>query len=180
MNSSFRKWIVALCVAAGAVACSDDAISPAPLVAPNLGTCTNLQVPGNVQIATRTFATGVQIYRWDGGLWVLMSPSAVLTSDSAHTRTVGVHYQGPTWEGLDGSKVTATAAANCTPDAGSIAWLLLNATATSAPGVFNGVTHIHRVNTVGGRPPATAGASVGALVSVAYTTEYFFYKPVAQ
>lgn len=161
-------------------ACNDDTLAPLPIVAPNLGSCANLQVPGNVPIAARTFATGVQIYRWDGATWGLMSPSAVLTSDEAHRATIGVHYQGPTWEALDGSKVTATAAANCTPDANAIPWLLLNATATNAPGVFAGVTHVHRVNTVGGRAPATAGASVGALTSVAYTTEYFFYKPAAQ
>ena len=44
-------------------------------------------------------------------------------------------------------------------------------------GVFAGTTHIHRVNTVGGRAPTTPGSAVGALTSVAYTTEYFFYTP---
>ena len=173
-NTMVKALFAAFTVAAGA-ACSDDApLAPAPTV--NLGTCTNLAVPANAVQTSHVFATGVQIYRWDGNAWVLMSPSAVLTSDAAGKSTVGIHYQGPTWEGISGSRVTATAAANCTPDANAIPWLLLNATTTQAPGVFAGATHIQRVNTVGGRAPATPGASVGALTSVSYKAEYFFYK----
>lgn len=179
MDNAFRRWIAAL-VAAACSGCADSPVAPLPLTPANLGSCTNLAVPANVKVSARVFATGVQIYRWDGAAWGLISPSAVLTSDEAHRNTVGVHYQGPAWEALDGSKVTATAAANCTPDATAIPWLLLNATATATPGVFAGTTHIQRVNTVGGRAPTTPGAAVGALTSVAYSTEYFFYKPQPQ
>ena len=169
-------WLLGAFVVAASTGCGDDPVAP-QLSAANLGTCTNLAVPATVSVAAHVFATGAQIYRWDGNAWLLISPSAVLTSDAANHNTVGVHYQGPTWSALDGSLVTATAAANCSPDPNAIAWLLLNATATNAPGIFNGVTHIHRVNTVGGRAPATAGSAVGALTSVPYETEYFFYKP---
>ena len=176
MSNGFRRWLGGALVVAVFTGCGDDPVAP-QLSPANLGTCSNLAVPATVSVAAHVFATGVQIYRWDGNAWGLISPSAVLTDDAANLNTVGVHYQGPTWEALDGSLVTGSAAANCTPDPNSIAWLLINATATSAPGLFNGVTHIHRVNTVGGRAPATAGSAVGALTSVAYETEYFFYKP---
>ena len=179
MSNSFKQWLTTIVGTACIAACGgDDPVAPPQLVAANLGSCTNLATPANVKVAAHVFATGVQIYRFDGNAWVLISPSAVLTDDEAHRNTVGMHYQGPAWEALDGSKVTATAAANCTPDATAIPWLLLNATATSAPGVFAGVTHIHRVNTIGGRAPAALpGTAVGALTSVSYKTEYFFYKP---
>ena len=167
------RYITAM-LAALAVACSDDPLSPIPTA--NLGTCTNLQAEAGAQQIAHVFATGVQIYRWDGNVWTLMSPAAVLTSDAAGSRTVGLHYQGPTWEGIAGSKVTATGAATCTPDPNAVAWLLLNATATNEAGIFAGATQIQRVNTVGGKAPATGGTSVGQLVSVPYSAEYFFYK----
>jgi hypothetical protein len=157
-------------------ACDGDDVLAPQLVAPNLGTCTNIQVPANVKVSAHVFATGVQVYRWDGAAWVLITPSAILTTDEAYKNTIGMHYAGPTWEGLAGSKVTATAGGNCTPDANAIPWLLLNATATDAAGVFEGATHIHRVNTTGGRAPVTAGTA-GQVVSVAYTAEYYFYRP---
>ena len=176
MSNAFRKWLGSALVVAASTGCGDDPVAP-QLSPANLGNCSNLAVPATVSVAAHVFATGVQIYRWDGNAWGLISPSAVLTNDAANQNTVGVHYQGPTWEALDGSLVTGSAAANCTPNPNAIPWLLINATATSAPGIFNGVTHIHRVNTVGGRAPATAGNAVGALTSVPYETEYFFYKP---
>lgn len=175
MRNALGRWLGILVVAAS-TACGDDPVAP-QLTAANLGNCGNLAVSDTLRVAAHVFATGAQIYRWDGNAWVLMSPSAVLTSDAANRNTVGVHYQGPTWSALDGSLVTGTAAASCSADPNAIPWLLLNATATSAAGIFNGVTQIHRVNTVGGRAPATAGSAVGALTSVPYQTEYFFYKP---
>ena len=169
-------WLLGAVLVAASTGCDNDPVAP-QLTAANLAACPNLALPDSERVAAHVFATGAQIYRWDGNAWVLISPSAVLTSDAANKNTVGVHYQGPTWSALDGSLVTGTAAVTCSPDQNSIAWLLLNATSTSAPGMFNGVTHIHRVNTVGGKAPAAAGSAVGALTSVPYQTEYFFYKP---
>ena len=169
MKNLIRTALVVAVVAA----CSESPLAPVPTV--NLGTCTNLATPAAARQIAHTFAQGVQIYRWDGNTWALMSPAAVLTADEAGTETVGIHYQGPTWEGIAGSKVTAVGAANCTPDANSIPWLLLNATATGEAGVFAGTAFIHRVNTVGGRAPTAAGTSVGQMTSVPYTAEYFFY-----
>ena len=42
--------------------------------------------------------------------------------------------------------------------------------------MFAGITHIQRVNTVGGNAPAGAGTVTGETASVPYTAEYFFYR----
>ena len=90
-NSTLNALRHSLTLAAAAVlvaACSSDAVvAPEPVV--NLGNCTNLQAPtGTVQTA-HVFARGMQIYRWDGGAWALMTPSAVLTvQPSASTYTL--------------------------------------------------------------------------------------------
>ena len=100
----------------------------------------------------------------------------MLTADYAGRETVGIHYSGPTWEGIAGSKVTATVANTCTVDANAIPWLSLTATAEPTPGVFAGTTFIQRVHTTGGKAPTTAGTT-GQVKSVPYTAQYFFYAP---
>jgi hypothetical protein len=65
----------------------------------------------------------------------------------------------------------------CTPDPTAIQWLKLEAVYTQGPGVFDGVTFVQRVNTVGGLAPSSAGAVVGEIARVPYTTEYYFYRP---
>ena len=157
-------------------ACSADQIV-APEVTVNLGTCTNLQAPAGTKQAARVFAKGVQVYRYDGQAWVQITPSAVLTADSAGQSTVGIHYSGPTWEGIGGSEVVGTPAGSCTPNANAIPWLMLTAVSDNQPGVFQSVSFIQRVNTTGGKAPTSAG-SVGEVRSVPYTAEYFFYRPL--
>jgi hypothetical protein len=159
------------------VACSDEEGSSAPLTPPDLAACGGLAVSDTLELVSRLYATGVQIYRWNDTTWTFISPSATLFSDAEMKHTVGIHYSGPTWEGLDGSKVTAVKLGECTPDAGAIPWLLLGATAADLPGEFDGVTRIQRVNTTGGKAPANAGTVLGQVASVAYTTEYYFYAP---
>jgi hypothetical protein len=89
---------------------------------------------------------------------------------------VGTHFAGPTWESNSGSKVVGQRLAACTPDPNSIPWLLLAAASTRGPGVFDGVTFVQRVNTVGGKAPSAPGANVGDEVQVPYTAEYSFYS----
>jgi hypothetical protein len=64
----------------------------------------------------------------------------------------------------------------CTPDPNSIPWLLLGAASNAGTGVFDRVTYVQRVNTVGGNAPTAPGASAGEVVRVPYTAEYIFYK----
>ena len=66
--------------------------------------------------------------------------------------------------------------AGCSVDSTAIDWLLLQAVSTDGPGIFKPVTYIQRVNTVGGKAPATPGTSICAEVKVPYTAEYYFYR----
>ena len=45
--------------------------------------------------------------------------------ESGENGVVGIHYGGPTWESLSGSKVVGAVIDRATPDASAIPWLLL-------------------------------------------------------
>ena len=49
----------------------------------DLGPCDSLAVPTGHLLAARTYAQGVQIYRWNGSGWVFDAPEAQLTADAA-------------------------------------------------------------------------------------------------
>jgi hypothetical protein len=175
---------IALAFAFAAVACADVPTEPgvkttmSPAVAEarvDLGPCDSLAVPAGHNLAARLYAQGVQIYKWNGSSWVFDAPEAQLSADEAGNGLVGTHYRGPTWESLSGSKTVGAVAKRCVPDPKSIPWLLLNAQ-SSGPGIFDGVTHIQRINTVGGIAPATPGTTVGEEKRVPYTTVYLFYR----
>jgi hypothetical protein len=72
--------------------------------------------------------------------------------------------------------VVGTVVKRCTPNPAAIPWLLLDAVSTEGPGIFHRVTHIQRVNTVGGNAPANPGSVTGEEARVPYTAEYFFYR----
>jgi hypothetical protein len=140
--------------------------------------CDSLNVPAGNRISSHVYAKGVQIYRWNGTSWAFVAPDATLYADPCYNGEVGTHYAGPTWEAADGSKVVAARVADCLPDRGAIPWLRLDATSSSPQGRFGNITHVLRVNTIGGTAPATAGAFVGDEARVPYTTEYYFYRAV--
>ena len=138
--------------------------------------CDSLNVPAGNRVGAHVYAMGVQIYRWNGTSWVFVAPDATLYADPCFNGEVGTHYAGPTWEADDGSKVVATRVADCTPNRGAIPWLRLDAVSSSTQGKFGLVTHVLRLNTIGGTAPATAGAFVGDEARVPYTAEYYFYR----
>ena len=138
--------------------------------------CDSIKVPEGNKVIFHAYAIGTQIYRWNGSTWVFVAPAAVLFANADFDGEVGIHYGGPTWESNSGSKVVGRRLEGCSPDPGSIPWLLLEATATDGPGIFSHVTFIQRVNTVGGVAPAAPGASVGEMREVPYMAEYFFYR----
>src|SRR5436309_13707769 len=131
--------------------------------------CDSLQIPDGNTLTFHAYAIGVQIYRWDGTTWIFVAPSATLYADPGYHGKVGTHFAGPTWQSLSGSKVVGMRLAGCTPDTSAIPWLKLGALSSQGPGVFNGVTFIQRVNTVGGKAPATAGTTVGQIANVPYS-----------
>ena len=148
----------------------------ASAVAVDLGACDNLQAPAGSTLAYRVYAEGVQIYRWTGTSWLFIAPSAVLFADAGERSTVGTHFGGPTWLSVSGSRVVGAVVDRCTPDASAIPWLLLDAVSAEGPGIFDRVTSIQRVNTVGGTAPLGAGSVTGEERSVPYTAEYLFYR----
>jgi len=139
--------------------------------------CDSLQIPDANSLTFHGYAIGVQIYRWNGTSWVFVAPSATLYADPGLHGQVAIHYAGPTWESKSGSKVVGMRLAACTPDTTAIPWLKLGAVSSRGPGVFDRVTFIQRVNTVGGKAPVTAGTTVGQLANVPYSAEYYFYSP---
>src|SRR5438552_1086271 len=121
----------------------------------------NLLVPDGNKVAFHAYAAGVQIYVCTQSAtdptqftWVFKAPEAVLFADAAGHGEVAIHYAGPTWESDSGSKVVGVVLQRA-PVPNAIPWLLLQAKSTEGPGVFQGVTFIQRLNTVGGTAPTT-------------------------
>ena len=138
--------------------------------------------PGADQTILASFnAVGVQVYMCDGlaagPAWTFVAPQANLMKDNG--KLTATHFIGPTWQGNDGSSVTGAKAASATVDTTAIPWLLLNATGHSTEeGLFDGVTSIQRLATVGGIAPATGcdADHLGAIAQVPYSAEYVFYR----
>jgi hypothetical protein len=174
-----RHSLVAVAAMAVLAGCGED--SPVgPRVdtdkpAVDLGNCDSLRVPAGSMLAFHAYAQGDQVYRWDGTSWNFVAPSAKLFADAQGTDVVGRHYGGPTWESASGGTVIGAVRARCTPNPDAIPWLLLGAV-SEGPGVFQGVTHIQRMNTVGGKAPTENGSFTNQVRNVPYTAEYFFYR----
>jgi hypothetical protein len=138
--------------------------------------CDAIEVPLGNRVLFRSYALGVQIYRWDGTRWNFVAPEAGLYAAPRLRGKIGSHYAGPTWESNSGSTVVASRVDGCTPDPTAIPWLLLATVATDGTGLFERTTFIQRVNTSGGLPPASAGTVPGEERSVPYSAEYYFYR----
>ena len=112
------------------------------------------------------------------------APSTGMTPASASaaaTVPAAAPATAPTWEALDGSRLTgARVASAAAPDGKSIPWLLLRSTSSVGAGLFGDVTWVQRLDTVGGAAPATGcdAEHLGAEVMVPYRADYFFYHPV--
>ncbi len=167
--------VIAMSHAPVTLALSVDESTPAPSLPAG---CEQLAVPAGNVVAYRVYAAGVQIYRWNGSAWAFVAPEAGLFASKNYRGLIGTHYGGPTWESNSGSMVASlgTTAIPCTPDPTAIPWLRLTAVSSSGPGIFDGVTYIQRVNTIGGVRPAQPGTVVDQEARIPYTTEYYFYK----
>jgi hypothetical protein len=140
-------------------------------------------VPDRLVLAQEVPAAGVQIYDCTASKtdpsrfeWVFRAPEAQLFDKSG--RTIGKHYAGPTWEGSDGSKVVGDVKGRDDgPDPDAIPWLLLAAKSASGSGAFGRTQAIQRVNTAGGKAPATGctAAEAGREARVPYKAVYYFY-----
>jgi hypothetical protein len=158
----------------GLIACASDDVQ-----APELPeACSSIRVEEGNKAYIRTYAIGVQIYRWDGNAWVFQAPSANLYADAGFNGKIGFHYGGPRWESNSGSAVQAARVpgTGCSPDPTAIPWLLLKTVTADGPGIFSRVTFIQRVATSGGLAPTLPGLYVGEEKRIPYTAEYYFYR----
>src|SRR5262245_11121671 len=140
------------------------------------GDCQILQVPVDSVLLFHAYAIGVQVYSWNGTSWGLVGPEATLFANANGRGPIGIHYVGPTWESVSGSKGVMAVLQRCTPDSSSIPWFLLGAVYNEGSGIFQDVDFIQRLNTVGGKAPAAGGDFPGQVIRVPYTAEYYFYK----
>jgi Protein of unknown function (DUF3455) len=140
----------------------------------------NLQPPANEHVLLQVHAKGNQIYSCnvDGEhfTWTLKAPEAQLYGKGG--KSFGTHFAGPSWKASDGSQVTGKAVANMpSPDTDSIPWLLVTVVNRSGAGVLAGVTSIQRLNTRGGKAPASGcdAAHVRRELRVRYSADYVFF-----
>ena len=141
-----------------------------------------LQPPAGEQLLLQVHAKGDQIYTCKGDAaqfsWTLKAPDAQLFDKDG--KPFGKHFAGPSWEASDGSRVTGKAVANApSPDADSIPWLLVNILSHEGTGALSRATTIQRLNTKGGKAPATGcdAAHAGQELRVPYSADYLFYAP---
>ena len=141
-----------------------------------------LQPPAGEHLLLRVHAKGDQIYTCKGDAaqfaWTLKAPDAQLFDKDG--KLFGKHFTGPSWEASDGSRVKGKAVANVpSPDADSIPWLLVNIISRDGSGILSRVTSIQRLNTKGGKAPASGcdAAHAGQELRVGYSADYLFYAP---
>ena len=142
-----------------------------------------IAVPEGSTLLFRRRAQGVQLYECPAGQWTLHAPIALLFNPETK-QPDGLHYggidrgltPGPWWESLeDGSRIRGSLVRPApSPNRNSIPLLLLQVMEHSGSGIYTPVTHIQRLNTVGGVAP-TGACNVGARRPVPYSADYYFY-----
>ena len=117
-----------------------------------------LQPPVDEQLLLQLHAKGDQIYACKSESaqfnWTLKAPDAQLFDKKE--QLFGKHFAGPTWQATDGTRVTGKAAVSiASPDAESIPWLLVKVVSHEGNGILARATTIQRLNTKGGKAPAS-------------------------
>lgn len=158
------------------------AAKPAPAKAPEVPAA--ITPPATAKSAFRFHATGAQVYACGAVAsepgkfaWTLKQPDATLTDASG--AAAGTHGAGPNWTAKDGSIVTGKKLADApAPQADAVPWLLLGAVTHTGQGKLSKVTFVQRLNTTGGKAPATGcdATSVAKEARVAYTADYVFFE----
>jgi hypothetical protein len=142
----------------------------------------SIDVPAGVHIVLTAKGEGAQVYTCsaaaDQSKWLLKGPDARLLDDAG--TQIGTHFAGPTWKLTDGSQVVGEMiASRPSPDAGSVAWLLLRAKSGTPTGRLADVAFIRGTETHGGvADPAgcLTTADAGKTVQVPYSATYSFYS----
>ncbi|GAB3496515.1 hypothetical protein GCM10027341_15430 [Spirosoma knui] len=159
---------------------SEQIIIPVEIAFPTNG------ATGHSRVATY-FAKGVQKYqsRPKTGSnpvtyeWAFVAPEADLYD--ASNAKVGTHFAGPSWQLtatnnlIVGQAYAPSKTVSKDPD--SIDWLLLMTKPGTVPtGIFQGVNHIQRIATTGGKAPANLPTTATETVDVPYTAVYRFSR----
>jgi len=190
MPLSPLRTAVALCGALALSACETLPAPPSPpsgdartgVVAPSLGLFSRIKVPDDREPVLKLAARGAQVFRCekrDGqGAWVFRQPDAELLD--AAGKVVGRHGANFSFEHVDGSRLVATIAAHDeAPKPTDLRWLLMT-TRSFGKGAFEGVTHVQRINTASGMPPASCDAAhAGRVLRIDFTSDFLFYRPRA-
>lgn len=103
-------------------------------------------------------------------------PQAELLDGSG--KMVGRHGANFSFEHDDGSRLVSTIVAYDEADkATDLRWLLLT-TRSFGNGVLENVSHVQRINTTGGMPPARCEPSqLNQILRVDFTSDFVFYRP---
>jgi len=143
-----------------------------------------IAVPEGQKLLFKLEARGVQIYKSTQGksgsiFWILDGPLADLTDEKG--ARAGFHYDGPSWEASDGSKLIrdkfeqVKSSPPPKPD-DDIPWLLVKVKADEGKvGKLSSTTFIQRLETKGGKAPAEIPKRIGTKIGVPYTAVYYFY-----
>ena len=165
-------FAVLLATAGATFAAVDNASLPEPV-----------RVPAGNSVTLETLGTGEITYECrekkdTAGTfeWAFVAPVATLWD--MQQKNIGKYYGGPTWEAMDGSKVTGKQVAVAPASAGNIPLQLVKADPAMGSGAMTGVTYIQRLETKGGVAPSAAcnTAAVGTKQQVSYQAKYVFYK----
>ncbi len=145
-----------------------------------------VQVPAGNAVILETVGAGTITYECrakanttDQFEWVFVGPDAKLMDRAG--KQVGTYYGPPaTWQGLDGSKITATQLAVSPAQAGAIPLQLVKANPAMGEGAMKGVSYIQRVATQGGAAPAKPcnTATLRSKEIVTYQADYIFWRAV--
>lgn len=154
--------------------------SSPPVSTPSLGFFSKIKAPSTHEPTLQLASRGVQIFRCEkrdtGTAWVFRQPQAELLDSSG--KAVGRHGANFSFEHDDGSRLVSNIAAyDDAPKPTDLRWLLLT-TRSFGKGAFENVSHVQRVNTSGGMPPARCDASqLNQLLRVDFTSDFVFYRP---
>ena len=165
--------IYALVIASAAIASVDNSTLPDPVRVPE----GHLQKAWMVGIGEVTYACREKADHPGSYAWSFVAPSATLYDEGQ--KPVGTYYGGPTWESIDGTKVTGKQIATAPTTAGNLPLQLIKTNPSSGNGQMTDVSYIQRLNTVGGTAPTQTCdmAGLGKEMKVAYQADYVFYTP---
>jgi hypothetical protein len=177
-----KNVLLLACAATLLSACGSMSMSPSPMMVDNMTLPEAVRVPAGQKQKMWTSATGEITYECRDKKdmvgqyeWAFVGPVATLFDSGK--KPVGKYYAGPTWESMDGSKVTAKQVAVAPNGAGNIPLQLVKAEPAMGMGSMQGTTYIQRLNTKGGAAPMAGCdmAGKGTKQQVVYSADYVFY-----